>query len=114
MTREGAAAVIDGGLDMDALLRGVARRRLTAGPSERMGGNVVYRVSAGWETAILANDPAACRADTAVALAECLEDPEFATIMIPRDAVITTALALRICARHAGEKTIFIEGEAHE
>lgn len=94
----------------EALLRKIARQRVTAGPSHREGGNTLYEIPAGWESAIMARDPAVRCVSTGFELEDALTDPDMATILVPRDAALTFTVVRRICARHGAEKTIFIEG----
>lgn len=99
---------------MDDLLRTIARQRATAGPSEREGGSTLYRIPAGWESTIMARDPAVRRVTTSFQLEDAFTDPDVATILVPRDAVLTFTVVRRVCARHGMGKTVFFEGEDNE
>lgn len=100
--------------DHDELLRKIARQRVTAGPSHREGGNTLYEIPAGWESAVIAKDPAVRCANTSFELEDALADPAVATILVPRNAALTFTVARRVCARHGMEKTIFFEGGDNE
>ena len=102
----------DGG--MDELLRIIARQRSTAGPSQREGGSTLYRIPGGWESRIMASDPAVRRVTTSFQLEDAFTDPDVTTILVPRDAVLTFTVVRRVCARHGMGKTVFFEGDENE
>jgi hypothetical protein len=99
---------------MDELLRIIARQRATAGPAERAGGSTLYRIPAGWESLIMARDPSVRRVTTSFQLEDAFTDPDVATILVPRGAVLTFTVVRRVCARHGMGKTVFFEGDKNE
>lgn len=115
-SRHGAAAqeAADISVDNDEVLAALARRRATAGPAHREGSSLIYELAAGWESAVIARDPAVRCVRSGFALEDALADPGVTTIMIPRGSAITLTMARHACGRHGLAKTVFFEGGENE
>jgi hypothetical protein len=98
--------------DTQELLKLLARRRATAGVPHREGGSTLYEIPAGWESLMIARDPAVCVVKTGFSLEDAFVDPAVKTIFVPRSSALTATVVKRVCARHGQGKTVFLEVES--
>lgn len=98
--------------DTQELLFLLARRWATAGVPTREGSSTLYEIPAGWESLMIARDPAVTVAKTGFALEDAFVNPDVKTIFVPRSSALTATVIRRVCARHGQGKTVYFEVES--
>lgn len=91
------------------LLPVIARKKIAGDIPVNAGSSYFYEVKSGWETDILRKADDVYIARMPADIESAFEDWKIKTILIPFDASVTKAIAIRICKRHSRGKTVFYE-----
>lgn len=82
---------------------------IEAGAVVEAGGTKVYKVPAGWECEQIKNDPEVVQATTLRELEDALQNPDQATIFVPKTSALGVEAFETAAARTTLDSTVFWE-----